>query len=200
MKHEAPAPIAPTRSPRAPCGAPAGWPSTSAVAAIATTALLAGAAGATTGPGYLIRPPKFRISLTLLKTYTGRYVTTSIASAAKIRSSEVYIGVAESGYAAGGISLYSYNAAGSLQSFAGTLYNFHAVGSRVEADIVAPGGQPVLGHLFFAHKGTSRNLVGEIQPPGSTKRYAIAYRFAHSGGPLPGQANTPAPGPRTPGW
>jgi hypothetical protein len=122
-------------------------------------------------------------------------VTTSIASGGKIRSSEVYIGVAESGYAAGGISLYSYDAAGTLQSFAGTLYNFHSVGSQVEADIVGAGGQPVLGHLFFAHKGRSRNLVGRIQPPSSRARYAIAYRFAAPGGPLPGQASSSVPGP-----
>ena len=163
--------------------------------ALTTVALSAGVAGATTGPGYLIKPPKDRISLKILKTYTGRYVTSSIAPAAKIRSSELYIGVAESGYGAGGISLYSYNAAGTLQTFAGTLYNFHAVGPRVEADIVGAGGQPVLGHLFISHKGSSRNLVGEIQPPSSSGRYAIAYRFAHSGGPLPGQANAPTPGP-----
>lgn len=164
---------------------------------LAAGAVLAasGLAGATTGPGYLIGPPKYRIPLSVIKGYSGRYVTTSVAQASGIRSSELYIGIAESGYAAGGISTYSYNSAGTLQTFAGTLYNFHLVGRQVEADIVGPGGKPVLGHVWVAHVGHSRNVSGEIQPPGAPRRYAIAYRFAAEGGPLPGQANTPIPGP-----
>ncbi len=171
-----------------------------AAAAVVAAVTGAGVAAATTGPGYLIAPPKYKISLKVLKSYSGRYVTTSAATKSGIRSSELYIGVAESGYAAGGISIYSYNAAGTLQSFAGTLYNFHVIGGgQVEADIVGAGGEPVLGHLFFAHKGASRNILGSIIPPGSGGRYAIAYREAGGSTALPGQANFPVPGPPNPG-
>jgi hypothetical protein len=155
----------------------------------------AGLALATTGPGYLVAPPKDRIPLRVVKSYSGRYVTTSIAHNSGLTSSEVYIGVAESGYAAGGISIYSYDSSGSLQSFAGTLYNFHLVGGQVEADIVGAGGAPVLGHLFFAHTAGGKNIAGTIMPPGRTGAYALAYRRAGGSTPLPGQANSPVPGP-----
>jgi hypothetical protein len=169
-------------------------------AAVLAAVTGAGVAGATTGPGYLIKPPRYRISLKVLKAYSGRYVTTSAAAKSGIQSSELYIGVAESGYAAGGISIYSYNSAGTLQSFAGTLYDFHLVGGgKVEADIVGAGGEPVLGHLFFVHKRASKNIVGTIIPPGGGGPYAIAYRESGGSTALPGQANFPVPGPPNPG-
>lgn len=169
---------------------------TALAAGVVAAAGIGGVAAATTGPGYLISPPKYRISLKLLKAYTGRYATTSTSPKSRITSSELYLGVAESGYAAGGISIYSYNAAGTLQSFASTIYNVHLVGGgQIEADIVGAGGRPVLGHLFFRHAHGTRNLVGQIDPPSGGGPFAIAYRYAASAGPLPGQANTPVPGP-----
>jgi hypothetical protein len=149
---------------------------------------------ATTGPGYLLNPPKYRIRLGVLRAYTGRYASSSVASGSGIVSSELYIGVAESGYAAGGVSIYSYDSRGMLQAFAGTVYNFRLVGNQVEADIVSTDGTTVLGHVLVRHAGSSRNLVGTLEPP-TGGRFAIAYRYAASEGPLPGQAYAPVPLP-----
>jgi hypothetical protein len=159
---------------------------------------LAALAAATTGPGYLLGPPRYRLPLKVLKSYTGRYASTSAAPAARIISSEFVVAVAVSGYPAGGISIYSYDPQGTEQTFVGTLYNFHVVASQVEADIVSTGGSAVLGHVFFRHAGSSRNLVGTIEPP-TGGRFAIAYRYAASEGPLPGQAYAPVAGARSAG-
>jgi hypothetical protein len=157
---------------------------------------LAMAAEATTGPGYSLKPPRYLLPLSVLKAYTGRYASTSVAPGSEISSSELYIGVAETGYAAGGISTYTYDAHGMLESFAGTLYDFRAVGSGVEADIVSSDGTTVLGHVLVRHAGSSRNLVGTLAPP-TGGEFAIRYSYAASEGPLPGQAYAPvAPSPR----
>jgi hypothetical protein len=153
------------------------------------------AADATTGPGYLLNPPKYRIPLSVLKAYTGRYVSTSITPGPSIVSSELYIGVAASGYAAGGISIYSYDRQGMLQTYAGTIYNFRLVGKGAEADLVSTDGTTVLGHVTVQHAGSSRNLVGTLEPP-TGGQYRVDYRYAASEGPLPGQAYAPvAPAP-----
>lgn len=180
------------------------------VASLACAGLLAGLADATTGPGYLLRPPKYLISNKVLNTITGRYLMTSAAHKSKIQSSELYIGVAESGYAAGGISIYSYDPQGQLQSFAATLYDFHVVrGGQIESDIVGSGGEPILGHLFIRHVGSTKNLTGSIDPPYGGGPFAIAYRYKASSGPLPGAAYSPvsskssapkAPPKPKPGW
>lgn len=152
---------------------------------------------ATTGPGYLLSAPKYLINHGVLLRYTGRYVTTSAARASRIISSEVFIGIGEAGYAAGGISIYSYDAAGQEQAFAGTLYNFHVVGNQVESDIVTTGASAIIGHLFLRHRGSSRDLVGTIDPGGGGP-FGISYRYGGSAGPLPGQAYAPLPQPGPP--
>jgi hypothetical protein len=162
--------------------------------ALALAGAFTAVAVATTGPGYLLNPPKYRIRLGVLRAYTGRYASSSVASGSGIVSSELYIGVAESGYAAGGVSIYSYDSRGMLQAFAGTVYNFRLVGNQVEADIVSTDGTTVLGHVLVRHAGSSRNLVGTLEPP-TGGRFAIAYRYAASEGPLPGQAYAPVPLP-----
>jgi hypothetical protein len=159
---------------------------------------LGAVAEATTGPGYLLNPPKYRIPLSVLNAYTGRYVSSSIAQGSGIVSSELYVGVAESGYAAGGVSIYSYDHQGMLQTFAGTLYNFCLDGKSVEADIVSTDGTTVLGHVIVRHNGSSRNVVGTLQPP-TGGRFAITYRYAASEGPLPGQAYAPVAFPAAAG-
>jgi hypothetical protein len=151
---------------------------------------LVAVAEATTGPGYLLNPPKYRIPLSVLNAYTGRYVSSSIGQSSGIVSSELYVGVAESGYAAGGVSIYSYDHQGMLQTFAGTLYNVRVDGKSVEADIVSSDGTTVLGHVIVRHAGSSRNLVGTLEPP-TGGWFAITYRYAASEGPLPGQAYAP---------
>jgi hypothetical protein len=165
-----------------------------------------GAASATTGPTYLLKPPKYSFPFALLKAYAGRYISTSVSDPSKISSSGMYIGVGASGYAVGGISIYAFSAQGNLETIVDALYNFHIVGGGVEADIVGAasgtGAVPVLGHVFFHHAGSSRNLVGTLQPPigGS---YGISYRFVSSGGGVPvsgnGQAAT-SPAKLHPGW
>jgi hypothetical protein len=170
------------------------------VAALACLAIasLVGLASATTGPGYLLQVPRYRIALSTIKHYLGRYTTTGSARASKIVSSEVIITFAESGYPAGGISIYSYDAAGQEQSFAGTLYDFHQVGGEIDADIVTVGGGAIIGHLSVRHAGSTRNLVGTIDPPGGGGPFAISYRYAASAGPVPGQAYSPLPVPGPP--
>jgi hypothetical protein len=163
-----------------------------ATVVLAFGGLLAAVAGATTGPGFLLKPPKHRIPLSVLTAYTGRYVSSSVAQGSGIVSSELYIGRAQSGYAAGGISIYGYDPQGMLQTFAGTLYDFRLVGKSVEADIVSSDGTTVLGHVIIRHEGSSRNLVGTLQPPTGTGLFAVTYRYAASEVPLPGQAYAPA--------
>jgi hypothetical protein len=157
---------------------------------LALAGSLAAVAAATTGPGYLLKAPNYRLPLSVLKAYTGRYTSTSVAHNSGITSSELYIGVAESGYAAGGVSIYSYDKQGMLQSFAGTLYDFRLVGSQVEADIVSTDGTTVLGHVLVGRAGSSRNLVGTLAPP-TGGQFAISYKYAASEGPLPGQTYAP---------
>lgn len=161
-------------------------------AVLAFAGSLAAIAGATTGPGYLLKPPKYRIPLKVLSPYTGRYVSTSVAQASGIVSSELYIGVAGSGYGAGGISIYGYGTQGMPQTFAGTLYDFRQAGKSVEADIVNADGTSVLGHVIFRHAGSSRNLVGTLQSPTVSGVFPIAYRYTSSEGPLSGRAYAPA--------
>jgi len=155
---------------------------------VAVAGSLVAVAGATTGPGSLLKPPRYRIPLKVLTPYTGRYVSTSVPPSSGIISSELYVGVAGSGYAAGGISIYSYTPQGTPQTFAGTLYDFRLAGGSVEADIVNADGTAVLGHVIFRHAGSSRNLVGTLQPPAGTGVLAISYRYISSRGPLSGQA------------
>ena len=153
---------------------------------------LVAVAGATTGPGFLLKPPKQRIPLSVLGKYTGRYVSSSVAKGSGIVSSELFIGVAGNGYGAGGVSIYGYSPQGMLQTFAGTLYNFHVVGNAVEADIVSPDGTTVLGHVIVRHDGSSRNLVGTLQPPAGNGVFPISYRYVAPEGALAGRARTPA--------
>jgi hypothetical protein len=167
------------------------------VAALAAS--LVAVAGATTGPGFLLKPPKHRIPMKALAGYTGRYVSSSVSQGSNIVSSQLYIGVAQSGYAAGGVSIYGYDPRGMLQTFAGTLYDFRLVGDSVEADIVSSDGTTVLGHVTVRHAGSSRNLVGTIQPPAGTGVFAISYRFTAAEVRLPGQAYAPASGSQATG-
>ena len=167
------------------------------VASVVSAGSLVAVADATTGPGFLLSPPKYRIPSQVLKRYTGRYVSSSVAHGSGIVSSELFIGVAGTGYAAGGVSIYGYSPQGMLQTFAGTLYNFRPVGQSVEADIVSPDGTTVLGHVIVRHAGSSRNLVGTIQPPAGTGVFAISYRYTAPEGSLGGQGQTPAA--RSPG-
>lgn len=162
-----------------------------ASAVLAVVGSLVAVAGATTGPGSLLKPPKYRIPLKVLNTYTGRYVSSSVAQSSGIISSELYVGRAGNGYAAGGISIYSYNTQGIPQTFAGTLYELRLVGHAVEAEIVSVDGTTVLGRVTFRHAGSSRDLVGTLQPPGGTGVFPISYRYATAEGPLSGQAYAP---------
>lgn len=145
-------------------------------------------AGATTGPGFLLTPPKHRLPARVLAVYTGRYVSSSVAERSGIVSSELSIGLAANGYAAGGISIYSYDSQGMPQTFAGTLYDFRLLGNSVEADIVSSDGTTVLGHVIVQHSLSSRTLVGTLQPPAQTEAFPITYRYVGSESALPGQA------------
>jgi hypothetical protein len=166
------------------------------VAAIAAGALTPGVASGTTGPGYLMSKPKYSFPNSALKSYSARYYADSIAKSSKIISAQLFIGLAESGYAAGGISIYSYDAQGQEQSFAGALYNFRLVKGTVVCDIVTAGNQSVLGELTFKHVGSSRDMVGTIVPPGGGGPYTISWRYGHPAGV---QGTLPTPGPPNPG-
>jgi hypothetical protein len=124
----------------------------------------------------------------VLVAYAGRYVSSSVAPSSRIVSSELEIGTAANGYAAGGISIYGYDPQGMLQTFAGTLYDFRPLGNSVEADIVSADGKTVLGHVILQHSVSSRSLVGTLQPPGATKPFAITYRYVGPEAQLSGQA------------
>lgn len=164
------------------------------VAALAMTLLsaTAGVASATTGPGYLQRPPKYKISAAAYNPYQGRYLTSSIAPGAKIISAELYLGVAESGYAAGGLSIYYYDAQGQPSTFLANIYNIHQVGNHLASDIVGTGGIPTYGHLNFRRVG--RNLVGQIDGPPHGGPYAIAFRYVAAAEP----PNNQSPGASQP--
>ena len=157
--------------------------------ALALAGSLGAVADATTGPGFLLHPPKYKIPLSALKAYTGRYLSTSISHGSGIVSSELFIGVAQNGYGAGGVSIYGYDPQGMLQTFAGTLYNFRLVGKSVEADIVSTDGTTVLGHVTIRHPGSSRNLTGTLQPPSGQGVFTVTYRYAGSEGPLAGDTH-----------
>lgn len=164
---------------------------------LALAASLGAVAEATTGPGYLLSPPKYRIQLNVLKSYIGRYVSSSVSQGA-IVSSELFIGEVQGRYGAGGISIYSYDPQGMVQSFAGTLYNFRLVGTSLEADIVSTDGTTVLGHVLVRHVGSSRNLAGTLQPPSGQGVFAITYRYVGSEGVLSGPSHASAGAGTTP--
>jgi hypothetical protein len=158
---------------------------------LALAGSLGAVAEATTGPGYLLNPPKYRIPLNVLKAYIGRYVSSSVSNGG-IVSSELFIGEVQGRYGAGGISIYSYDPQGMLQSFAGTLYNFRLAGKSVEADIVSPDGTTVLGHVTVRRVGSSRNLTGTLQPPSGQGVFTITYRYVGSEGVLSGPGHASA--------
>jgi hypothetical protein len=166
----------------------------------ATVALaLPAAAGATTGPGYLLRPPTHIVPQKFAARYPGQYIMRSVDPHARIRSSALFIEYGQKGgFLVGGAQFYGYDVTGQQTSWVGTLYDFNQVRNVVHIDVVGPGGTPVLGR-FALRRGAHGSLSGTVTIDTGTWR--IAYRRLPGAAPPPQQVVVAPPAPKPkPGW
>jgi hypothetical protein len=138
-------------------------------------AVLAGTpppAWATTGPTIALPHSRYAVGSQVEKLYVGAYELRSVARAAKIFASALGIEV-NRGFLFGLAQFYGYDVEGNQTLWVSELYNFHQVAKGVMViDLLAPGGQPIMGRLFVT-RSRQGDLSGQIQLP--LGRYPISW-------------------------
>ncbi|HUY98451.1 MAG TPA: hypothetical protein VMW47_12690 [Verrucomicrobiae bacterium] len=164
----------------------------------------AGSALATTGATNIRRAPRYAIAHSVIDGYLGRYRTGPQAPKSRVITSDILITIDSRGFAEGGIAIIGYDSRGNEQQVLLTLYDFHEVSGNIIANMVAPTGNPVYGHITFHHIGRSRGLSVLIRPILYAGVGPVAYRYL--GGPSGAAAAKGQVAPRAeaetwhPGW
>jgi hypothetical protein len=133
-----------------------------------------GPASATTGPTYFLPPARYHVASRLALRYRGQYILTTVARSAHLSGGALGIEINDRGDLYGVGQFYGYDARGEQTSWVATLYNFHPARHGImTVDLLAPGGRPLLGHLFVS-RDKHGDLVGQITL--GPKRYSISWR------------------------
>jgi hypothetical protein len=149
-------------------------------------------AWATTGPGYLLRPPKQPLPKSAAEPWLGYYQATSIASDSSITSSAWFceLNATFSPPAlVGGIQVYAHDQNGQPSSWTAILYDFTpTAGGGMRIALTGPEGYPTIGHLNL--RLAAGNVVrGTLAISSGT--YAVSFRRLSRNAPpgRPGQVS-----------
>jgi hypothetical protein len=127
---------------------------------------------ATTGPSIALPPSRYTVASQVAKLYIGAYELSSVARAARISACALGIEV-NRGFLFGLAQFYGYDLEGNQTLWVNELYNFHQAAKGVMViDLLAPGGQPIMGRLFVT-RSRQGDLSGQIELPLGT--YAIRW-------------------------
>jgi hypothetical protein len=134
-----------------------------------------GSASATTGPTQFLPDAKYKVNNKVELLYTGTYIVSHVASAARLSGGAMAIEINDRGYLYGLGQFYGYDAQGHQSVWTGTLYNFHQIKSgEMIFDVVPPTGRGtlILARMFVS-RAKSGDLSGQIELSGH--RFAIAW-------------------------
>lgn len=148
-----------------------------AVAAVASLGAAA-AASATTGPGYLLKNPGYKVTQQTAKPFTGVYKFDRSGSSSKLVSANMFAGLSDQppeSFMVGQIQVFSYDRSGHEGDWVGTMYNWHWTGKRMELELVGFGGTPVLGYMTLRAENGGKHLAGMLVTRSDHSHYKIAF-------------------------
>lgn len=145
---------------------------------IATAAALLGAAtvaSATTGPGYLLKHPGFKVTTKEAKPYLGiwRFKPSGSSSQLVDASMVSFIGTEPQNYMIGQIQVYVYDKTGQEGDWTATCFNWRWTGSQMETELVGFTGTPLIGYMVLKAE-KDHTLQGSIVTVQGAK-YAVAF-------------------------
>jgi len=147
------------------------------VAAVASLGAAA-AATATTGPGYLLKHPGFRVTRTVAKPFTGVFKFDRAGSSAKMVNASMFAQLNNQppeDFMIGQIQVYAYDRSGHEGDWVGTMYNWHWTGREMQLELVGFGGSPVLGYMTLRARDSGKHLVGTLVTRSDNQHYAVAF-------------------------
>lgn len=137
-------------------------------------------AAATTGPGLVLRYPRYGVARHLWPRYLGKFALTHTSDPRHVHTSTVLVYAASGGrYLVGLLHVYGEDEKGRNSSWIGTLYDFHALApNRMQMNVLDDDGSK-FGRLTVRH-GPGGTLSGRLQVDGEGT-YRVAYRKTRHG-------------------
>jgi len=147
------------------------------VAAVASLGAVA-AATATTGPGYLLKNPGFKVTHRLAKPFVGVFKFNRAGSSSKMVNASMFADFTNQppeDFMIGQIQVYAYDRSGQEGDWVGTMYNWHWTGKQMEMELVGFGGSPVLGYMVLKARDGGKHLVGSLVTRADNQHYSVAF-------------------------
>ncbi len=136
----------------------------------------AAAATATTGPGYLLKHPGYKVSMKVAKPFTGVFKFNRKGSSSQVITTSMFAGFGErpEDFMVGQVQVYAYDKSGQEGDWVGTMYNWHWTGKEMQMELVGFGGDPVLGYMTLKSVNYD-HLVGTIVTRQGNNHYKVAF-------------------------
>jgi hypothetical protein len=147
------------------------------VAAVASLGAAA-AATATTGPGYLLKNPGFKVTHQVAKPFVGVFKFNPVGSSRNMVNASMFADFQNQppeDFMIGQIQVYAYDRHGQEGDWVGTMYNWHWTGKAMQMELVGFGGSPVLGYMVLKARDGGKHLTGTLVTRSDNEHYAVSF-------------------------
>jgi hypothetical protein len=136
----------------------------------------AAAATATTGPGYLLKHPGYKVTNKAAAPFIGIWKFDPAGHSSNLINASMFANFGErpENFLVGQVQVYSYANNGEEGDWVGTMYNWHWTGKEMQMELVGFGGSPVLGYMTLTSAGPN-HLVGTVVTRAGNSHYKMQF-------------------------
>jgi hypothetical protein len=134
-------------------------------------------ASATTGPGYLLKHPGYRVTTKDAKPFIGVWKYNPKGDSKNVINTSMFANFSErpENFLVGQVQVFAYDKNGQEGDWVGTMYNWHWTGKQMQMELVGFGGTPVLGYMTLTSSGPN-TLKGTIVTTANHAKYTVAFK------------------------
>jgi hypothetical protein len=136
----------------------------------------AAAASGTTGPGYLLQHPGYKVTHKVAKPFIGIWKYNPKGDSKNMIDSSMFANFSErpENFLVGQVQVFAYDKSGQEGDWVGTMYDWHWTGKEMQMELVGFGGSPRLGYMTLKTAGRN-HLRGTIVTTADNARYTVAF-------------------------